>query len=88
MTIRFSTLFYVRFSINYFHKKLIIDEKNGDKRKKVNWKAFKSRKSELVALRQQQIQLYDDWLAEKERYEARKRVLASSPVELKTGWGA
>ena len=70
-------------------QKTRIDEKNGDKRKKINWKEFKSRKSELVALRQRQIQLYDDWLAEKKIYEARQKVLArSSPVELKTGQGA
>lgn len=72
-----------------FSFQIQIDEKNGDKRKKINWKEFKSRKSELIALRQRQIQLYDDWLAEKEIYEARQKVLArSSPVELKTGEGA
>ena len=70
-------------------QKTRIDEKNGDKRKKINWKEFKSRKSQIVALRQRQIQLYDDWLAENEIYEARQKVLArSSPVELKTGQGA
>ena len=80
---------YVFQIINHCHKNTRIDEKNGDKRKKINWKEFKSRKSELVALRQRQIQLYDDWLAEKEIYEARQKVLArSSPVELKTGEGA